>query len=298
MLPFAISSLSFFKNILDLNPVAIVYNTRAGKGRSRNLVARVSLILKKRSLPFDSFEDDWPTEFSGYSSVWIFGGDGTLNYFINHAVQPLPPLAIFKAGTGNDFATLLYGGASVDEMVDIILNANPRAVDAGVCNSQLFLNMAGLGFDGQALKNMQTIRWMGAFAGYYYAIIKTIFSYKEPHYLMSVDGGSPVSARLLLVQIANSSTTGGGFKVSPLADIADGKFNLMRCDPLGVFQRLTKLPLIRQGKHLDRSFVKHDFVEHVTIGTNTPVPAQLDGELIYADHFEFSILPGYFKFLY
>ncbi|HLO82643.1 MAG TPA: diacylglycerol kinase family protein [Chitinophagaceae bacterium] len=281
-----------------MNPVAIVYNTRAGKGRSKKLVDRVSTVLRKRSVLFESFEDEWPKDYSGYSSVWIFGGDGTLNYFINHAIQPLPPLAIFKGGTGNDFATLLYNEASADEMVDIILNAKPRPVDAGVCNSQLFLNMAGLGFDGQALKNMQTIRWMGSFVGYYYAIIKTIFSYKEPYYLISVDGGSPVTDPLLLVQIANSSTTGGGFKVSPLADIADGKFNLMRCDPLGVYKRLIKLPLVRKGKHLELSFVTHDFVEHVKIETQAPIPAQLDGELIYADHFEFSILPGYFRFLY
>jgi diacylglycerol kinase (ATP) len=281
-----------------LNPVAIVYNTRAGKGKARSLAAELSSILGIKDIPSRSFEDDWPTDFSGYSSVWIVGGDGTLNYFINQAKQPLPPIALFKGGTGNDFATLLYGDLSVSEMVDIVLHSPPRNVDAGICNGQLFLNMAGLGFDGEALKNMQTIRWMGAFVGYYFAVIKTILQYREPSYKITVDQSSHLNDSFLLLQLANSSSTGGGFKVSPLADIADGKLNLMLCEPLSRWKRLIKLPLIRKGTHLSEPYITHQLVEKLSVDTKILVYAQLDGELIQANHFEFAILPGHFRFLY
>jgi diacylglycerol kinase family enzyme len=281
-----------------LNPVAIVYNTRAGKGRARSLAAELSAILGSKDIPSRSFEDDWPTDYSGYSSVWIVGGDGTLNYFINHAKQPLPPLALFKGGTGNDFATLLYGDSSASETVDIVLHSPPGNVDAGICNGQLFLNMAGLGFDGEVVNNMQTIRWMGTFAGYYFAVIKTIFLYREPSYKIIVDQYSHLDESFLLLQLANSSSTGGGFKVSPLADIADGKLNLMLCEPLSRWKRLIKLPLIRKGTHLNEPYITHQLVEKLRVDTKSPIYAQLDGELIQARHFEFAILPGYFHFLY
>jgi diacylglycerol kinase (ATP) len=158
--------------------------------------------------------------------------------------------------------------------------------------------MAGLGFDGEALRNSQTIGWMGAFAGYYFAIIKTILLYREPSYKIIVDQKAPIARPLLLVQLANSSTTGGGFKVSPLADISDGKFNLMLCEPLSILKRLIKLPLVRKGRHLNEPYVTHELVECVNVETKAPVFAQLDGELICADHFEFTMRPGYFQFLY
>jgi diacylglycerol kinase (ATP) len=262
------------------------------------LAAELSAILGTKDIPSRSFEDDWPTDYSDYSSVWIVGGDGTLNYFINHAKQPLPPLALFKGGTGNDFATLLYGDSSVSETVDIVLHSPTRNVDAGICNRQLFLNMAGIGFDGEVLKNMQTIRWMGSFAGYYFAVIKSILQFREPSYRITVDQSSYLNDSFLLLQLANSSTTGGGFKVSPLADIADGKLNLMLCEPLSRWKRLINLPLIRKGRHLSEPYISHQLVETLRVETKAPVYAQLDGELIQANHFEFTILSGYFHFLY
>jgi diacylglycerol kinase (ATP) len=285
-------------NHLVLNPVAIVYNTRAGKGKARSLALKLTVILEARGILFRSFEDHWPTDYSDYSSVWIVGGDGTLNYFINHAKQPLPPLAIFKGGTGNDFATLLYGDSTTDEIVEIVLKSNPRSVDAGTCNGQLFLNMAGIGFDGEVLKNMQTIRWMGAFAGYYFAILKNIFVYREPSYQITIDHHTALEKSLLLLQLANSSTTGGGFKVSPLADITDGKFNLMFCEPLTRWKRLIKMPLVRKGRHLDEPYINHQLIESLCVETKTAVYAQLDGELIRGKQFEFNMLPGYFQFIY
>lgn len=244
------------------------------------------------------FEDNWPLNYADFSSAWIIGGDGTLNYFINHAHAPFPPLAIFKGGTGNDFATLLYGNDDVDQTVNKILGCEPRAVDMGICNGKRFINMAGIGFDGEALRSMQTIRWLGGFIGYYYAIIKTILQFRPPMYEVVIDGHTSIKKKFLLVQIANSSTTGGGFNVSPRARIDDGKLDLMLCEPLGILKRFAKLPLIRKGRHMDEPYVSHHVVERVVIKTYKPVPAQLDGEMIIADHFDLGIIPGYLKFLY
>ena len=291
--------LSYFqRNYIILDPIAILYNKRAGNGKGREIADEVVSLLTARGIWYELLEDHWPLQYTGFSAVWIIGGDGTLNYFINHAHAPFPPLALFKGGTGNDFATLLYGDISVEEMVSRILVSSPRAVDMGICNGKRFINMAGIGFDGEALKSMQTIRWLGKFLGYYYAVIKTILLFREPEYEIWFDEHPVVRKNLLLVQVANSSTTGGGFKVSPRASINDGKLDLMLCDPLGVFKRFLKLPLIRQGRHMGEPYITHKAVRRVVIKTYTPVPAQLDGEMIIADQFEFGIVEGYLEFLY
>jgi diacylglycerol kinase family enzyme len=255
-------------------------------------------ILDERKQAYTLVHDEWPQDYSPYSSVWIFGGDGTLNYFINHAAGELPPLAIFKGGTGNDFACTLYGEAGMAEMVDIVLNAHPKKVDGGICNGQYFLNMAGIGFDGDTLRNMSTIRWMGSFIGYYLAIIKTIFLYREPEYSICINGHPPVRRSLLLLFANNAPSAGGGFKVSPLSSLVDGKLNLLLCEPLGIMKRLLKLSLIKKGRHLNESFISHEFIDQLLVETASPVAAQIDGELRFASRFEMKIIPGHFKFLY
>jgi YegS/Rv2252/BmrU family lipid kinase len=291
--------LSYFqRNHFILGPIAILINRRAGKGKGREIANQLTTILKLRGIRCELFDAHWPLQYTGFSAVWLIGGDGTLNYFINHAPAPFPPLALFKGGTGNDFANLLYGEASLEEVVSKILVSTPRAVDMGICNGKRFINMAGIGFDGEVLKSMQTIRWLGGFLGYYYAITKNIFLFREPEYEIRVDGRPVIRKKLLLVQVANSSTTGGGFKVSPRASINDGKLDLMLCDPLGIFKRFLKLPLIRKGEHMEQPFVRHETVKRVVVKTYKPVPAQLDGELIVADQFEFGLIQGYLAFLY
>lgn len=262
------------------------------------MAAGAAAILDQKKLAYSIFEGEWPQNFSPYSSVWIFGGDGTLNYFVNHAKGELPPLAIFKGGTGNDFACTLYGEAALAETVDIVLNASAKEIDAGFCNGQYFLNMTGIGFDGETLRNMSTIRWMGSLIGYHYAIIKTIFSYREPLYSISINGRPPSRRSFLLVFINNAPTAGGGFRVSPLSSPADGKLDLLLCEPLNIWKRLMKLSLIKQGKHMDESFISHQLVDQVRIETSSPVPAQMDGEQLYANRFDFTVIPGHFSFLY
>ena len=41
--------------------------------------------------------------FDGFTEVWIIGGDGTINWFINQYSEIQLPLALFGGGAGNDF---------------------------------------------------------------------------------------------------------------------------------------------------------------------------------------------------
>jgi len=293
-----VSYLSYIHKNLQPAPIALLCNKLAGKGNADAVAAHVSRILHTKSIAHDIIRTNWPRDFAVYSSVWIIGGDGTLNYFINHASMPLPPLVLLKAGTGNDFSTDLYGPATNTEIVEIALTSSPQPVDMGLCNGIRFINMAGIGFDGQVMKNMETIRWMGRSWGYLYAIIRTIFLFQEPEYEISVNDEQLDPGRYLLVQVANSPTTGGGFNVSPKARINDGTLNMLFCQPLSIMKRLLKLPLIRKGRHLDEPYITHRHITSAIVRAKKPIPAQLDGELVFAGQFEFSVQAGALSFLY
>lgn len=275
--------------------IAILTHAVPGKGRALKVANDISKILSEMGIPSRLFVGDWPGHFEGFSDVWISGGDGTLNFFINRYPEIKIPLAIFKGGTGNDFATELYGTLSVRQQVDKILSVQPRPIDAGLCNDTLFLNVTGIGFDGEVLKSMGFIRWLGGSVGYMVAIVKEIFFFREPLYTITGPGLN-FEGKLFLVTVANSGTTGGGFRVSPLSSVVDGQLDLITGKPLGILKRLLYLPRVKSGRHLGLSVVNHYKGEYFTIECKDSQPAQVDGEMMVAKTFRFRVIKEKFLF--
>ncbi|MGG9971328.1 diacylglycerol/lipid kinase family protein [Ferruginibacter sp. SUN002] len=277
--------------------IAIFVNSSAGKGKSLQLLSTVTDFLKRKQILHTVFVQDWPKIFSPFTEAWIIGGDGTLNYFLNYFSDINIPLVLFKGGTGNDFAWKLYGDISIDEQLRLVLNADEKSVDAATCNDKIFINGVGIGFDGEVLKSMNTVRLLGGHLGYLVVVLKKIFTFKE--YFFSIKSNVFSSSdKYLLLMISNSSRTGGGFHVSPLAQINDGFLNLIVCEKLSVFKRLRYLPVIEKGKHLSLPFIKHFTATSFVINCERETPAQLDGEFISAKDFSIKILPKRYLFKY
>jgi diacylglycerol kinase (ATP) len=277
--------------------IALAVNPEAGKGRGKAVASLLTSSLYHFAIDYTLFNEEWPQDFNEFTDVWIVGGDGTLNYFINKYPDIKIPLVIFKGGTGNDFAWKLYGDIEWKEQMQMVFNAAPKPVDAGRCNSKLFLNGVGIGFEGEVLQSMNTIRLIGGHLGYLLIVLKKIFSFKE--YRFKIFGDELLAdERLLLAMVNNSSRTGGGFHVSPKASVNDGLLDLVMSKPLSIVKRLKYLPQIEKGKHLDLPFITHLTGTHFKIECEKTLSAQLDGELISADKFEFEVLKDKFLFLY
>jgi YegS/Rv2252/BmrU family lipid kinase len=277
--------------------IVILVNPLANKHRAEFITGSISSILSGRNIPYKIFIAAWPPDINIYKEIWLVGGDGTLNYFLNHYTSITIPVVVFKGGTGNDFATKLYGNSGPAEQAFKALDAETKNVDAADCNGRIFINGVGVGFDGEVLRSMNSIRLLGGHLGYLWIVIRKIFSFKEKQYRINFDG-KMIAGRFLLVMITNSTQTGGGFKVSPAAKIDDGKLNMVLCKPLSVIKRLKNLPVIEKGKHLQKDFIIHEETATVTIECEEETLAQIDGELISAKDFAIKILPGRFLFKY
>ncbi len=277
--------------------IVLLINPNGNKQKIDKIVNEIAVILDSKNQLFVSFKEEWPALINIYKAAWIIGGDGTLNYFLNFYKDISIPISIFKGGTGNDFAWKLYGDISTNEQIDKIFSAESRYVDAAVCNGKIFINGIGIGFDGEVLRSIKTVRKLGGHVGYLWIVIKKIFSFREFAFQIKLAEKS-IEGNFLLVMITNSSRTGGGFMVSPQANIADGKLNMVLCKPLSLLKRLRYLPVIEKGKHIDLNFIIHKEIQQIKITAEKEIFAQMDGELIYSNEFDVTILPKKYLFRY
>ena len=280
-----------------ITSVAILENPNAGKGRSGQLAAWLLKELSARSIDATVFKETWPEKFEGFSDIWLIGGDGTINYFINQYPDCDKPIVLFKGGTGNDFAWKLYGDRSDAEQLEKVLQAEPKWIDAAKFNEILFINCLGIGFDGEIINSMKAIRFLGGHLGYLVAVVLKIFSFRE--YTFHIKTNTETwNEQFLLAMVVNSSRAGGGFFFAPDAKIDDGKLDLVLCRKLPLLKRLKYLPVIKKGKHMQLPFVIHRIHEQFIIRCEKEMAIQADGELHYAKELRVQVLPAKFLFRY
>lgn len=275
-----------------LSGIAVLVNLKAGKGRAWRVLHQ--LIPLMEGLKYDVFEADWPLDLTAYSDVFLVGGDGTLNYFINRYPEISIPITLFKGGSGNDFAWKLFGNRSVKELFTSAISSDPKPVDGGMCNGRYFLNGVGIGFDGAIVKSMGIKRILSAgYISYLVTVLRHLLFYRE--FYATVHNNS---FKTFMLTVANGSRYGGGFMVAPQAIINDGKLEFLAILPIAPLKRIFYLPKISKGKHLQLPFVESNQVTDIVITTGIKVPAHCDGELLIDDRFEIRILPGRYLFRY
>jgi len=278
--------------------IAIVCNPRAGKGKALQLCKQLAEKLTACKISCEIFSDQWPSGFNGFTDVFIAGGDGTLNYFINQYPSISLPLVIFKGGSGNDFAWKLYGDISFEEQFEKALHGEPLAVDAGICNGRYFLNGVGIGFDGVVVKAMGRKRFISAsHVAYLWTVIKKILFYREKEMQLRY-GGVEYRKKMFMISIANGSRYGGGFLVAPDSAINDGLLDMVTITCIHPLRRFYYLPKVQKGKHTGFSFVKIDRITRTAIRTDKEIAGHIDGELIEDKEFDITMLPGRYLFRY
>jgi YegS/Rv2252/BmrU family lipid kinase len=251
---------------------------------------------KRPNWSIQLFDLQWPASLQNFDEVWVLGGDGTFNYFVNTYPNCSIPIGLFEGGTGNDFYWKVFGKISKMEHLDHILNGQTASLDAGQVNDLIFLNGVGIGIEGDVLKSMQAIRFIGGALGYYLAAIPQLFKFKS--YEITFDRlGKTVAKKVFLCMIFNSSRAGGGFHFFPMATIQDGALDMLICDPIAIFKRLFYMPLIQKGKHVNYPFLEFSTIQSTHIHCNRVLSAQVDGEVLTSDTFDFKILPAKFNYI-
>ena len=201
--------------------------------------------------------------------VYAFGGDGTLNEVINGAAGfPNAAVGAVPIGTGNDTIRNFFDGRDESAFLDIRrqIRAEAAPVDllrytgeVGVNGSlepvsRYAINMFNNGFDCNVVVKTQELKKKPLISGSlaYLLAILIMFIRKEGITLrVTADGKPVIDGSILLCAAANGCYCGGGIKSAPLADMADGVFDLNIIQNTSHLNFLRLFPKFTKGEHLE-----------------------------------------------
>jgi YegS/Rv2252/BmrU family lipid kinase len=275
--------------------IALFVNPLAGRGRALRNQVQAEAYLREQGIAYVLFGLDYPATLEDFTDLVIIGGDGTINRVLNHFPEIRLPIGVIPGGSGNDLAMQLNGGMDVRSCLETAVYGKATWLDAGICNGRIFLNCFGVGFDGEVADEIGRVRWLRGALKYFVTVIRKIFRYRSVVIKATWDGGN-YEARALTVMAANSRQTGGGFRVAPMADMSDGKLDMIVIGEISLLERLFYLPRIRKGGHIVLPFVRAAPFTSMIVETAGEQQAHLDGELMRASFYRIDVLPGKFLF--
>jgi diacylglycerol kinase (ATP) len=276
--------------------IALVCNPTAENQKALHVADNIAILLRGMDIRHSIFTTYWPTVWDDFTEVWIIGGDGTVNWFINQYPGIQLPLSVFAGGTGNDLHWMLYGDLIPEKQAELILNGEPRKIDAGICNGKLFLNGVGIGFDGAIVKDLLGRKKLAGKSSYLLSILKNIVGYREKPCMLEMPGET-ISQDCFMISVANARRYGGGFHVAPRASLTDGLLDVSVVGTISPLNRMRYLPVIEKGEHLDLPFIQYRQTGKINISSELLLPAHRDGEYLSDKNFEIEVLPKRFSFI-
>ncbi len=229
-----------------------------------------------------------------HSDIIAIGGDGTLNEVINGFDNPDLVFSFIPNGSGNDFAKNFHF-QSLEHQVTTALEGPVRTIDLGLCNQRKFINGVGIGLDGQVIYDLLYKKnILSGSRKYYYHVLRNLLAYKSQQFKFRVDDVER-QQRLLLLCVANGTTFGNGFRLTPQADFFDGQLDVCQIAPLNVWKRLIHIPKLAKGTHYKLHEVEMYQARQVYVAENDLLHAHIDGEYMGTPPFDITLLPAALK---
>jgi YegS/Rv2252/BmrU family lipid kinase len=304
----------------------IITNPASANGATGLRWSGVEARLRSEGLTFDVALTEAPghaTELAeqaaadGEDAVICAGGDGTLNEIVNglmHAdvdtnVAQRPALGVIPSGTGTDFARGLNLPKDLDGIAAMLKRRATQPIDVGLASfmragqpvERHFINIAGLGFDGEVSDVVNREGKRGGSLAYFVNVFKVLARYENKRArvtLISDDGERAFEGEFNMIAVCNGRYFGGGMLVSPNADVRDGLFDVIVIEAMSRGEFALAFPRVYRGTHLSHPKVKTYRARDVQVRPITPSDAnqriflEAEGELFGEAPASFRLLPG------
>lgn len=290
---------------MSLGRTLVIINPEAKHGETASLIPVVEQLLG--SMPHDSeitthtgHAAELAAGAGDYDVVVAVGGDGTvhevLNGLMSHPAETRPTLGLLPTGSGNDTRRTLGVPTELAEAVLVLGTGERKRFDVGVCNGVYFNNSFAAGLDAKvtatAVEYMVTTKRSGLWL-YLTALLHVLFHDLGSFPVrISFDGQEPADYDTLIIAITQGRTYGGGFFITPDALPDDGVFDVCMIDPLSLPQALMRLPFVIMGKHTKMRPVHMSRHTSIVVECDRPMPAQIDGEVLFEPRYEIAMLPS------
>lgn len=284
-----------------MKKIKIIYNPSSGRRMVYNKLEKISIMLLELGYTLSKFstekkndakEEALRTCNEFWDLILVCGGDGTINEVVSGVMESDKriPIAIFAAGTVNDFANAMSLPRSAKEFVNMIVSGETKKIDIGKVKDNYFINVAAGGLLTAVAHNAGVeLKTLFGKLGYYLEGLKSISAQNLSGTNMRVVSDEFVyEGDVLLFLVSNSQSVGGMKWAAPDAEVSDGKLDVIIVKSLDIQNILDILIKLQNGQHVENERIEYFKTESIYIESNDDIEIDVDGEL--AGH-----LPSEFK---
>ncbi len=270
--------------------VYFLYNPQSQNGMAQQIVDKeVSKCEEKPTLINVLELNDYSSFISSLTEtdeICIFGGDGTLNHFINNINNLKIPCNVYfyACGTGNDFFHDLEKNPENGKILinDYILDLPIVTVNG---KEYRFINGVGFGIDGYCCEEGDRLKSKSSKPVNYtsIAIKGLLFKFKTPSAKITIDGVTKVYKKVWLAPTMKGRFYGGGMMVAPNQKRTSGQkeVSLVVFHDSGKLKTLMMFPSIFKGELIKKTKYCEVMTGHnIEVEFNRPTALQIDGETI------------------
>ena len=266
----------------------IIANPKAGDKKVAKLLKRTLKLLEDAGVEYVLHETLYKahgteiarelTKEDGVNLIAL-GGDGTVHDVLN-GIRDVEKcnFGIIPLGTGNDFAASAKIPYNVKKAVDIILKGETKPTDYLTIGDKRCMNVGGVGIDVEVLIRCAQGKNHGRLK-YLKSLIVSVFKFNGYDLTVECDGEIK-EKKALIVAACNGGQFGGGIRICPVAELDDGKMDVMIIDCFKNKWRIVEaFVLLMLGKIMTYRHKEYFRADSVKIRCKNPCTLQLDGEL-------------------
>jgi diacylglycerol kinase (ATP) len=239
----------------------------------------------------------------GCGTVFVAGGDGTLNEVVNGIASAdaldRTNIGVVPLGTGNDFAAALGIPGDVPDAIDVLLRDRVARVDVGTVNGRSFVNTSGGGFIAEVSQAVTPqLKTIAGRLAYLIGGAQALLEYEPVRATVSLEpGGERVGLRLYAFAVCNSRLIGGGRLIAPAALIDDGLLDVCLIEGMTALEFVALARKVAAGDHVGDPRVRYYQASSARIEVDREIPINTDGELLTATRCEYTVRPRAARFL-
>ena len=214
----------------------------------------------------------------------MVGGDGTINYLINHVdCEALTnKVYLLGNGSGNDFLNDIGEKPGKEILLNPYLKNLPTVYVNGL--ERKFINNMGFGIDGYCCEVADQIKAATPNKKIDYtgiAIKGLLFHFKPCHAVIEVDGQTYEYDNVWLAPAMKGRYYGGGMMIAPGQDRRSDKLTVVVYMCRSKLKTLMKFPTIFEGKHVQfTDMTKVITGNKIHVRYSRPCAAQIDGDTV------------------
>jgi diacylglycerol kinase (ATP) len=243
----------------------------------------------------------------GYSTLFVAGGDGTLNEVLNGVARVPAGLkqitfGLIPLGTGNDFASALGLPEDVETAIEILLRGRVVETDVGKLNNRRFINVSAGGFIAEVSDAVNPqLKTVAGKLAYLIGGAQVLLDY-EPvgARIRLLEDGERVEERELKIQmfaVCNSRMVGGGRLIAPHAVINDHLLDVCVVEEMPTLEFISLLTEVSSGDHIEDERVLYFRAREIDFKFDRTIKVNTDGEVLEADACQYSLEPVTARFL-